>query len=155
MAVASGISFVACSEKSAEVGNAKPEKSPLQDEPSGHELKPSDATAEVQQPSKNIDVSTKQKREVEQAPARQVVPKKPLVTTMEFGEAEKFDLPGQKQLEGVTFADFDSDGKMDAISGTYQGNLYVRKGIGSGPQMKLAAPVKLQRAGADIKLKHW
>ena len=74
--------------------------------------------------------------------------------TISFGEAKDLALAGQKELEAVTFADFDGDGKVDAISGNYGGNLFVRKGQGDG-NLSFAAPVKLQRNGADIKLKHW
>ena len=73
---------------------------------------------------------------------------------VKFAAAKSHKFADQKMYEAFTFADFDGDGKMDAISGNYPGNLMVRKNTGEG---KFAfGPVQiLARGEKRIKLKHW
>ena len=72
-----------------------------------------------------------------------------------FSSPERLQVPDMKELEGAEVVDYDGDGVQDLLSGLYSGNLLFRKNTGSNEDPKYAAPVKLQRGGEDIKLKHW
>ena len=72
-----------------------------------------------------------------------------------FGAAERLEVPGLKALEGPEVVDVDGDGVADLLSGVYAGNLLFRKNTGTNTAPKYAEPVKVQRGGEDIKLKHW
>ena len=75
-------------------------------------------------------------------------------TSVTFSKPEKFELPGQKIVEAVTFGDFDGNGKLDAISGNYPGNLIIRKNTGDG-KFKFGQPEPLKINEQIIKLRHW
>ena len=78
-----------------------------------------------------------------------------LARDVSFGPPERLQVPGLTALEGPEVVDFDGDGVRDLLSGNYAGNLILRKNTGTNAAPEFAPPVKLQRAGKDIKLKHW
>ncbi|MEM7014972.1 MAG: VCBS repeat-containing protein [Verrucomicrobiota bacterium] len=74
---------------------------------------------------------------------------------VKFGQAERLQVPELNELEGPELVDYDGDGVLDILSGNYGGNIIFRKNTGSNSAPTFAKPVKLQRGGEDIKLKHW
>ena len=74
---------------------------------------------------------------------------------LKFGVPEPLQVPKLTELEGPDVVDFDGDGVLDLLSGNYAGNIIFRRNTGTNAEPKYADPVKLQRAGKDIKLKHW
>ena len=74
---------------------------------------------------------------------------------VKFGAPQRLQIPGLEKLEGPELVDYDGDGVRDLLSGNYAGNIIFRKNTGTDAKPKWAEPVKLQRDGKDIKLKHW
>ena len=74
---------------------------------------------------------------------------------VKFGAPQKLQVPGLEELEAPELVDFDGDGVRDLVSGNYGGNIIFRKNTGSDAEPKWAEPVKIQRGGEDIKLRHW
>lgn len=72
-----------------------------------------------------------------------------------FGPAQRLQIPDLEELEGPEVVDYDGDGVRDLLSGNYGGNLIFRRNTGTDAKPTYAKPVKLQRGGKDIKLKHW
>jgi hypothetical protein len=60
-----------------------------------------------------------------------------------------------KSLRGPDVADFDGDGKLDLVSGSYEGKIFFSQSTGTADSLKFRSEVALQTGGQDIKLKHW
>ena len=72
-----------------------------------------------------------------------------------FKAPQELSLPGFGELEGPELVDFDGDGVLDLLSGNYEGNVIFRKNSGSNAAPVWSEPVKLQRGGKTIELRHW
>lgn len=78
-----------------------------------------------------------------------------IAAPLQFTAPAKHPTLTVKELEGPTLVDYDADGKIDLISGNYNGNIIFRKNTGTNAAPVYAAPTKLKSAGEVIAVNHW
>ena len=58
-------------------------------------------------------------------------------------------------LRGPDIVDLDGDGKLDLVSGSYEGRIFFARQAGTPKSLDFRSEVALRTADEDVKLSHW